>query len=224
MSSRFVDEYLPECIPGYPAFSSPRFATDIVEVDSGDEQANQRWTHPKYTFTVPEGVRDMATLNALRDHWLVMAGPARVWPYRDPLDFATCDLTRPNTVPTVTMTDQIIGTGDGVTRSFQLVKTYTRGASTYDRDIKCPVLSTCLVAVVNDSGHPELVTSGYTITRPGGVITFDTAPKAGRLISWGGLFDVIVRFESDDSFDGIVKTFGVSGFSDLTFPEVKFEV
>lgn len=219
--ARFVDEYLDDCVPGYPTLSSPRFSTSLVSVDSGAEQANQRWEHPLNKYTLPEAVRSMEVFNAVRDHWLVMRGPAHTWPFRDPLDFASIALARPNTAPTITMTDCVLGTGDGVTRAFQITKTYARGAQTYTRNIKLPVVSSVLVAVTNGSGVPTLVASGYSVSRPGGVITFDAAPIAGRLISCGYLFDVPVRFEADDSFDGIVRTFGVSGFSDLTFSEVR---
>src|SRR5690554_6598753 len=134
--SRFVDEYPPSGFRGFPCISSPRWSTSIVAVDSGAEQANQRWEHPLHRFTLPEAVRDHATFEAVRDHWLVMRGPAPTWPFRDPLDFASRALPAANVAPTVTSTDQTLGTGDGATRKFQLVKTYTRGSHSYTRDRK----------------------------------------------------------------------------------------
>lgn len=220
MPERFVDEYAPPEMPGFPCLSSPRWSTAITQVDSGAEQANQRWAHPLYRFTLPEAVRDHAVFEAVRDQWLAMHGPAHTWPFRDPLDFASQALSAPNVAPTVTMTDQVIGTGDGETTAFPLVKQYTRGSQTYSRLIHLPIVSTVLISI-NDVAQPIGSPPAWTVSRPGGVITFATAPGFGAVIRAGFLFDVEVRFESDDAFDGIVRSYHVSGFSDLTFVEVR---
>jgi uncharacterized protein (TIGR02217 family) len=157
----------------------------------------------------------MSIFNSVRDHWLVMRGPAYTWPWRDPLDFASVNLDEPNQVPVITGTDVVIGTGDGTTREFQLVRTYTRGSQSYSRKITLPVLNTVIITVDN------LEVSDYTITRPGGLITFDVAPPNGDIIRAGFLFDVEVRFEDDLSFDGIVQTFGLGGFADITLLETR---
>lgn len=220
--TRFVDVYLPDCVPGYPCLSSPRWSTELVRVDSGAEQVNQRWSHPLYRFTLPEAVRDMDVYEAIRDQWLAMRGPVHTWPWKDPLDFASVALAKPNVAPAVTMLDQTIGTGDGITRTFQLTKAYTRGANTYTRTISLPVLSSVLVSINGAlAGSAVSPDTPYTVSRPGGVVTFTTAPANGAVIRAGFLFDVEVRFESDESFDGIVQTFGLGGFADLTFMEVR---
>lgn len=60
---RFVDIPLDPCVPGYPCASSPRFRTEIVQVDSGAEQVNRRWQAPLHRFTLPEAVREMPVFN-----------------------------------------------------------------------------------------------------------------------------------------------------------------
>lgn len=224
MTDRFVDVYLPGEVPGYPCASSPRWATEIVTADSGAEGVNQRWTQPLHKFTLPEAVRDMTTFNAIRDHWLVMRGPLHTFPWRDPLDFASCSLVAPNTEPISPYPfnglNQLIGTGDGSTTEFQLVKTYQRAKNTggyqeFTRTITLPVLSSVIVTV----GGGEV--TNYTVSRPGGVITFDTAPLNGEIIKAGYLFDVEVRFESDEAFDGIVQAIGLGGFADITLIETR---
>ncbi|HSH42102.1 MAG TPA: DUF2460 domain-containing protein [Arenicellales bacterium] len=219
--SRFIDEYAPPEMPGFPCISSPRWSTAITQVDSGAEQANQRWEHPLYRFTLPEAVRDHTVFEAVKDHWLTMRGPAYTWPFRDPLDFASVALVRPNNVPTVSAADQQIGIGDGATTRFHLTKTYTRGSQSYTRRIHLPVVDSVLVSVAGSDPTTFSPAMTWTVSRPGGEIEFAYAPAPGQIVRAGFLFDVEVRFESDDSFDGIVRTFGVGGFADIPLIEVR---
>jgi len=223
--SRFQDVYLSSRIQGYPVTVAPTFSTQITEVDSGDEQANQRWQDPLREITIPAGVRDMPTFEAIKRHWLAMAGPAKTWPWRDPTDFASVDLTRINEVPTVLRTDQVLGTGDGTNRTFQLKKTYTVGSpaiETYERFIYYPVVSSILIGY--NGGDPEALSPAFTwsVSRQGGVVTFDTAPEDGVALTWGGLFDISVRFLDDESFASIMRTYNAAGFADIDLREVRF--
>lgn len=221
MTDRFVDVYMDAEVPGYPCMSTPRWSTAIVAVDSGAEQVNQRWEHPLHRFTLPDAIREHSTYELLHDHWMVMRGPAYTWPFRDPLDFASVGLELANTVPTISMLDQVCGTGDGATMIFQLKKTYSRGSQTYTRIITHPIVSTAVVSVAGVNPATLSPPMTYTVSRTTGEITFSYAPAPGQIIRAGYLFDVEVRFESDDSFDGIVKTFSVSGFADLTLIEIR---
>lgn len=219
--SRFIDEYAPPEMPGFPCISSPRWSTAITAVDSGSEQANQRWEHPLHRFTLPEAVREHHVFEAVRAQWLAMRGPAHTWPFRDPLDFASVALPRPNQMPVISATDQVLGTGDGARTSFPLVKEYARGSQVYTRRIHLPVVDTVLVSLNGAdpaSFSPPIL---WTVSRPGGVVSFTPAPPPGQVVRAGFLFDVEVRFESDDSFDGIVRTYGVGGFADITLVEVR---
>jgi uncharacterized protein (TIGR02217 family) len=219
--TRFVDVYLDPCVPGYPSISVPRWSTRISQVDSGAERANQRWEHPLHTFRLPQAVRDHEVFEAIRDHWLVMRGPVHTFPFRDPLDCASVAPSQPVTdddlLPTVTATDQAIGTGDGLQQVFQLQKLYQRGSQTYTRLIYHPIVATVVVAL---NGTPQA--SGWSVSRTTGEVTFDTPPSPGQAVTAGFIFDVEVRFASDDAFDGIVETYGqMAGFADLEFVEVR---
>lgn len=218
--SRFIDVYLDAKIPSYPLFASPRWSTDIVVVDSGAEQVNQRWAHPLHRYTLPEAVRQWDQFQALRDHWLVMRGPAHTWPFRDPLDFASRPLDYPSGQLTVSPLDQTIGTANGITTRFQLTKLYQRGTQQYTRRIALPVVSSVRVAL----DGVEVLT-GWTVSRPGGEVIFDVAPspEPGNpgFLKAGFLFDVEVRFEDDAAFDGVVRAFGVGGFADVTLVETR---
>lgn len=222
MVARFKDVYLNSRIVGYPTSVAPNFSTDLAESDSGAEQANQHWQHPKRSIIVPQGVRDHATFEALKAHWLVMRGPFHTFPFRDPTDFASVDLTTVNTIPIVSRTDQALGTGDGFTRFFQLTKRYTVGGETYDRVIRYPVVSTILIGI--NGADPTSLSPALTATvdRESGEVEFDVAPPAASTLTWGGLFDLQVRFEADDVFDGIMRTYQASGFADVPLREVRY--
>ena len=99
----------------------------------------------------------------------------------------------------------------------QLTKTYGVGAYSYVRKIHLPVVSTVVVALDGIPVSP----SDYTVTRPGGEIVFDLPPPAGLDVTASFLFDVEVRFESDDAFEGIVRTWQVGGFADINLVEVR---
>lgn len=224
MTRRFVDVYLDEQVPGFPCYSSPRFSNTITASAGGGESVNRNWLHPLHNFRLPNAIREHATYEALHDHWMITGGREAVWPFRDPLDFASCALGMANVEPDFTGLDQVLGVGDGLTRTFQLSKTYSREGYTYTRPIYLPVLASLLILVDGVAYDDPAAPGGpYTlaVTRPGGAVTFTPALANTRTATWGGLFDVITRFERDDSFDGIVQSFLVSGFADLTLVEVR---
>ena len=117
-------------------------------------------------------------------------GAARGFLLTDPTDFSSHGM-----VGTPTPNDQAIGTGDGVTSSFQLSKTYGPPGATGDalqlRLITRPQAASVIVAV-----NGVALSSGWTL-EAGGVISFASAPAQGAVITAGFLFDVPVRFESD---------------------------
>lgn len=219
--AEFVDAYLPEKVRGVGFLASPRFKTTIQVNAGGGERANQEWEHPLHKFISPEGVREWSVVQALKDHWLITRGPFKHFPLRDPMDFASCELVHPNVTPTVTMTDQYIATADGFTDTFQLVKTYSVGGETYDRNIHLPVVSTVLVAM----DGVLIDESEYSVTRPGGEIVFNAPPTpevgADGIVTAGFLFDVEVRFENDEAFEGIMRAIRQAGFAELTFIETR---
>jgi uncharacterized protein (TIGR02217 family) len=220
----FVDEYLPARIRAFPWTSSPRWSTTITAVSSAAEHRNQNWLNPLHAYKASQAVRCHEELEDLLDHWMVMRGPLHTFPLQDPLDFASARLQKANLAPTIVSTDQILGIGDDVTRTFQLIKKYTRGGQSYTRPITLPVVDSVLVALnaidPDDSGSPGGPYS-VEISRETGEITFDHAPPPGAIVTAGFLFDVPVRFLADDSFDRIISAYQVDGFADLDFVEVR---
>lgn len=192
----FIDQYPPASVMKYGFVSTPRFSTSITAVASGAERRNRNWMHPLHTF-----------------------------PFRDPLDFASRDLPAPDQAPVIGPTDQVIGVGDGQRAEFQLVRSYTFGGESYQRKISKPVVSTVVVALNAQPPEEILETQGgpytWTVDRETGVITFDKPVYKDLLVTAGFLFDVEVRFETDDAYDGIVRAYRVSGHADVVFVEVR---
>jgi len=86
----------------------------------------------------------------------------------------------------------VIGTGDGTTTAFQLVKHYASGAQSWTRAIAKPVAGTMRIAL---GGVEQL--SGWSVDSTTGLVSFSAAPGAGVAITAGFEFDVPVRFDTD---------------------------
>lgn len=211
---RFRDYYLPDRLLGYEVSASPRFSTDIVVVDSGAETVNVKWSQAMHVFTLPEAIREPDVYQAVLDHWMVMNGPAYTFPFRNPMDFSSSPLIGPGRAVDVSGTDQQIGVGNGSTNEFQIIKNYVRGPYIHQRKIYLPVVASVKAAIdgVDQTGN-------FTVTREGGKISFSSPPGNGTLITVGYHYDVCVRFESDDSFDGIAKSYAIAGVADLQLVE-----
>ncbi len=111
-----------------------------------------------------------------------------------------------------TAMDQSIGTGDGTTATFQLVKTYGGTHAPWARAIIKPVAGSVLVAVAGVIKPPAAFTTDTTT----GVVTFDLGhiPVSGAPITAGFLFDVPVRFDTDK------LEVNLSGFQHGAIPDI----
>jgi uncharacterized protein (TIGR02217 family) len=106
---------------------------------------------------------------------------------------------------------QSLGTGDGVTKQFQIYKTYSIGSASYSRDITKPVTSTVSVWL-----NGVLQVSGYSVSRTTGIITFSPAPIYHASIEVAVTeFDVPVRFMQSKLSWQMIDRFGAQG--DLAF-------
>ncbi len=164
--------------------------TDIVNLSNGREQRNQRWRDSRRSYDAGSGVRSLADLYAVLEFFEARRGQLYGFRFRDPVDMASC-------APggTVAATDQIIGTGDGVTAAFQLLKTYQDAGGGWTRRIVKPVQGTVLVSVAG------VAVSGaaYAVDVATGMVSFAAGhvPGFGALIEAGYEFDVPVRFDID---------------------------
>lgn len=168
---------------GQEASVAPGFSTSVVTAASGYESRNANWSQARLRFDAGPGVRGDAELETLIRFFRARRGPAVGFRFRDPYDHSSNSMTL---APTAL--DQVIGTGDGATDSFPLVKDY---GPNEPRRITRPVPGSVRVAVDGS----ELIT-GWTLGSKG-VIEFSTPPASGASIATGFLFDVPVRFAED---------------------------
>jgi uncharacterized protein (TIGR02217 family) len=173
------------------AIGGPEQRTEIITLASGFEERNARWADARYRFNVGYGIKTLDQLQAFSSFFLERQGRLHGFRFRDWADYKSCP---PQQTPKVD--DQRIGTGDGVTSGFLLVKTYGGGGSTRTRTITKPVAGSVLVAV---DGALQSQGTDYDLDALTGLITFVAGhiPAAGAIISAGYEFDVPVRFDMD---------------------------
>jgi uncharacterized protein (TIGR02217 family) len=169
------------------ARGGPERRTQIVELASGDEERNASWANSRRRYDAAYGIRRADDLAAVVAFFEARNGRLYGFCWKDWGDYKSC---LPSGIPTAT--DQAIGTGDGSTTIFQLVKAYSSGAQTWSRSITKPVAGSVSVAL-----DGIVQPSGWSVDTTTGQITFTTAPASGVIVSAGFEFDVPVRFDTD---------------------------
>ena len=169
------------------ARGGPERRTQIVELASGDKERNASWSNSRRRYDVAYGIRRADDLAAVVAFFEGRNGRLHGFRFKDWGDHKSC---LPSGMPSPT--DQAIGTGDGATTAFQLMKRYASGSQTWLRTITKPVAGTVRVAF---DGEEQL--SGWSVDTTNGVVTFDSAPAEGVAITAGYAFDVPVRFDTD---------------------------
>lgn len=172
----------------FGASGGPERRTEITTLGSGHEVRNTPWVGSRRRFDLSGAVRTLDELQQLIAFFEARRGRLYGFRFRDPLDFKSC---APSASPGPL--DQLIATGDGATRSFQLTKFYGDAAGAVTRPIRKPVTGTVRIAVagVEQSG------AAFGVDWQTGVVTFPSAPGAGAQISAGFVFDTPVRFDMD---------------------------
>lgn len=155
---------------------TPEFRTQIASAENGLESRAIKWVYPRWHWKLNYEVLGQSgheygdQLRPIVGHFLVHKGAGDTFLFQDPEDFS--------------MTDQVIGVGNGTTKNFQIVRTYG-GFVEPMYEIK----SGTLVVKVNGS------TTGVTQTN--GLVTFISAPALGASITATCQFYFRVRFEQD---------------------------
>ena len=173
---------------GFGSMGGPEFSTEIVVIDGGFERRNQNWSQARRRFDARTGLHNPADLGALLAFFHARAGRARGFRVKDWSDFTS----KPDGVSSPDFGDQIIGTGDGATTSFALIKNYGSGGVSHARSIAKPVAGSISIGV---GGVRK--SSGWTVDTTTGVVTFAVPPANGAMVTAGFVFDVPCRFDTD---------------------------
>lgn len=178
----------------YGSAGGPNYSTSIIVVRSGDESRNVNWSQARHSFDVSYGVRTMDQLSSLVDFFHAVIGMAHAFRFKD---FTDCKSSG-HYDTTVGPTDQLIGTGNGVQTDFQLIKNYTKGAFSRQRDITKPVTNTVRIAINDVEKQPGDATYPWSVNTTTGLVTFTgTPPPDTESVKAGYEFDVPCRFDSD---------------------------
>jgi uncharacterized protein (TIGR02217 family) len=166
----------------------PERRTDVVTTASGREERNARWANSRRNYNAGFGVKSLDDIQMVVAFFEERRGKLYAFRWKDFGDYKSCAASQ-----NIAATDQVIGTGNAVTASFQLTKKYGTGARDYLRTIVAPVAGTVLIAV---NGIP---TTQFTANTQTGLITFNAGniPTSAAVITAGFEFDVPVRFDTD---------------------------
>ena len=167
MSANFLDIRFPPLI-SFNAEGGAEFLTDIVIVASGAEARNQNWSRQRMRYDVAHAARREADWRQLQAFFLVVAGRAHSFRFKDWLDYICID------------GDGVFASADsGSPTGQQMYKRYRFGGQTYLRKITKPI-----------SGKVT-VSGGGTLDYSSGIV------DGGAPTSWYGEFDVHARFDTD---------------------------
>lgn len=198
--SPFNDDAILDLNINFGSTGGPTFSTDIVTYANGGEYRNINWADSRYVANLKYEIKSRADAKYLYNFFIARYGRGQGFRVKDTFDFTSAS----DHVGTPAFTDQVIGTGNGVTTQFQLKKLYTDSSVTYSRNITKPMAS--FPVLVGKAGVLQTVSTHYTINYNTGIVTFLVAPTIGQSITAGFKFHVPVRFDMD-SIEGLQYIF-----------------
>lgn len=169
----YLDTYLEPC-PAYGWTGGSEFQTREVSMASGWARYNAEWSQEKIRVSTNYLNIDLEAQRQIRKVFRVCRGRLHAFRFRDELDYEAVD--------------EVIATGDGATREFQLSASFTEDGETYTRNV---------YAIISAAVTVDDIAASPTIDLRRGKITFASAPAVGAVIRWSGIFDIWVRFAQD---------------------------
>lgn len=158
--------------------AGPEFDVDVSGTPGGYSKRN--YNGPEcgiWKFVVPYNVKTNTIVASLREQFICAQGPLISFRLYNP-DFYS-------------VTDEILGTGDGIEDDFQLIKTYTWGSISRVWNILKPITGTQVVKL--DDVVQE---SGWTVNTTTGIVTFASPPGVGVVVKASTQFCFPVRFDT----------------------------
>lgn len=173
----------------FGSVGGPERHTDIVTLANGYEERNTPWAHSRRRYDAGAAMRSLDDIETLIAFFEARQGQVYGFRWKDWTDYKS---GKARAEPQYF--DQIIATGDDVTTTFQLMKTYRSGAHVYLRPISKPVTGSIRIGLAGEEQDEGVHFEVDTTT---GIVTFYDPPNAGDEITAGYEFDVPVRFDSD---------------------------
>ena len=198
--SGFHEVRFPDNI-AYGATGGPEFATTVVATGSGHEKRNVNWSGARGRWDVASGLKKQAQIDELIAFFRARRGKAYGFRFKDWTDYQALA--------------QTLGTGDGSTRTFQLVKRYASGGEVVTRTIAKPVAGTA--KLYRDGVQAA---SGWSVNTATGLITFTTAPAIGVIVTADFEFDVPARFDTDQ-MEVTIETYELGTWGQIPVIEVR---
>jgi uncharacterized protein (TIGR02217 family) len=179
--------------------------TEVVTLASGHERRSTPWAQGRRRYLIGAGLRSLDDMAALTAFFEARRGRLYGFRFRDFADFKSC---APGAAAAAT--DQTIGTGDGATTAFELVKDYGGLA----REIRKPVAGSVRVAV------DGVETQDFAVDAATGMVTLGAAPGPGAVVTAGFEFDTPVRFDAD-RIEVTLETFEAGRMAAVPLVEVR---
>jgi uncharacterized protein (TIGR02217 family) len=196
----------------FGALGGPQRRVDVVTLANGYEERNTPWAHSRRVYDAGLGLRSLDDVEAVIAFYEARFGKMFGFRWKDWSDYKS---GKPSAA--TAQGDQQIALGDGVTKVFQLIKTYRSGGHVYARPITKPVKGTVSVAVEQDDKTEGV---DYTVDETTGLITFSHPPDPDTRVFAGYEFDVPVRFDSDSLLTNIAS-FNAGQVPDIPVREVR---
>ncbi len=173
----------------FGALGGPERRTEIVELANGHEERNTPWRDSRRRYDAGFGLRALDDLETVLAFFEARQGMLHGFRWKDWGDYRSAAASKP-----ITAFDQLLGLGDGETRTFQLRKGYASGDQVWWRVITKPEARSVQMAIGADVLTPG---KDFSLDPSTGLVTLDWAPDVGAEVTAGFEFDVPVRFDSD---------------------------
>lgn len=184
----FIEEVFPVC-PSLGAQSTPAYNVSVARMMSGAERRNRFWQYPLHRFMLSVDPRQIDEVQIVLEWFHAMGGPECGFRWSDYADYKSSRVQNTPT-PLDQPLDPILESPSG----YQLIKEYTVGSRTQERIILKPVASS--IRVANGSGV-EQASNRWSLDSTTGILT-PLGGFSGVPTTWGGEFDVPVRFEGNE--------------------------
>jgi uncharacterized protein (TIGR02217 family) len=182
---------------GWPTKRNPHFSTIVSHSASGKEVRIPNYPYPLPEIEVPINVADLTKgeIQELVGFYEARIGAYDSFLYWDPSDYDT-QVNAANTSLTPVFGKNVIGTGDGGTKTFQFFRSWLGGlrpifaidgiTATYKPET--PAVSVYVNGAV--------VSSGWSMSTAG-LLTFTSAPANGYAVAVDCSYFYTVRFSED---------------------------